>query len=52
MEKTASCDLVDPIAVVGLSGRFPKAQNLNALWNLLSKAKISTNFVSDSELEN
>lgn len=37
-EQTPS-DLADPIAIVGMSGRFPQARNVQELWEILSSGR-------------
>lgn len=39
------------IAVIGMSGRFPQAQNLDAFWHNLRDGIESISFFSDQELE-
>ncbi len=37
---TAACDVMDePIAVIGMSGRFPQADNIDAFWDALIQGK-------------
>ncbi|WP_088833780.1 type I polyketide synthase [Paenibacillus tyrfis] len=38
------------IAVIGMSGRFPGANDLEAFWNLLSRGVHAVRFFSDEEL--
>src|ERR1035437_2934612 len=38
------------IAIIGMSGRFPDAENINELWNNLIENKESIKFFSDEEL--
>ncbi len=44
-------DALDGVAVVGLSGRFPGARNLDELWRKLRDGVESISFFSDRELE-
>ncbi|MDK3158299.1 SDR family NAD(P)-dependent oxidoreductase [Kamptonema cortianum] len=39
------------IAIVGMAGRFPQAQNLEAFWQNLKSGKESITFFSDEELQ-
>ncbi|MDF5714251.1 MAG: beta-ketoacyl synthase N-terminal-like domain-containing protein [Rhizonema sp. NSF051] len=39
------------IAVIGMSGRFPKARNLDAFWHNLRSGSESISFFSNQELE-
>lgn len=39
------------IAVIGMSGRFPGASNINELWDVLKNGKETTSFFSDEELD-
>jgi phthiocerol/phenolphthiocerol synthesis type-I polyketide synthase E len=39
------------IAIIGLSGRFPGAKNIDEFWQNLQTGKESISFFSDSELE-
>jgi len=39
------------IAVIGMSGRFPGAGNINQFWNNLIEGKESVSFFGDEELE-
>ncbi|MFA6946945.1 MAG: beta-ketoacyl synthase N-terminal-like domain-containing protein, partial [Pedobacter sp.] len=39
------------IAVIGMSGRFPGASNIEELWNVLHSGKETTSFFSDKELD-
>ncbi|MHA4895877.1 amino acid adenylation domain-containing protein [Pedobacter sp. PWIIR3] len=39
------------IAVVGMAMRFPGAENLNELWDLLSRGEESVSFFADQELD-
>ncbi|MDF5729365.1 MAG: aminotransferase class III-fold pyridoxal phosphate-dependent enzyme [Rhizonema sp. PD38] len=40
------------VAIIGMSGRFPKAQNLDKFWENLRNGVESISFLSDKELEN
>ncbi|MDF5729364.1 MAG: beta-ketoacyl synthase N-terminal-like domain-containing protein, partial [Rhizonema sp. PD38] len=50
LEKNNDVDNAD-ICVIGLSGRFPKAQNLEQFWHNLRDGVESISFFSDQELE-
>ncbi|MDP3980440.1 MAG: amino acid adenylation domain-containing protein, partial [Chlamydiota bacterium] len=39
------------IAIIGMSGRFPGASHINALWKNLCEAKETTRFFSDHEID-
>lgn len=41
---------VEPIAIVGMSCRFPKADNINSFWENLETGKESLTFFSNEEL--
>ncbi|MDT5269737.1 MAG: hypothetical protein QOH49_1923 [Acidobacteriota bacterium] len=43
-------DPLDAIAIIGMSGRFPGAANLDAFWQNLSGGVESVSFFSDEEL--
>lgn len=38
------------IAIIGMSGRFPKCRNLEEYWNLISSGEEAVTFFSDDEL--
>ncbi|MDF5721311.1 MAG: aminotransferase class III-fold pyridoxal phosphate-dependent enzyme [Rhizonema sp. PD37] len=40
------------VAIIGMSGRFPKAQNLDKFWQNLRDGVESISFLSEKELEN
>src|ERR1051326_8876800 len=44
-------DALDGIAIIGMAGRFPKAQNLQQFWENLYQGTESISFFSDQELE-
>ncbi|MEH2313979.1 MAG: beta-ketoacyl synthase N-terminal-like domain-containing protein [Nostoc sp.] len=50
LEKLNDVDEAD-VAVIGLSGRFPKAQNIEQFWQNLRDGVESTSFFSAQELE-
>ncbi|WP_231427174.1 polyketide synthase [Pedobacter sp. Leaf250] len=39
------------IAVIGMAGRFPGAETISALWQLLCKGEETTTFFTDEELD-
>nr|WP_084407138.1 type I polyketide synthase [Pedobacter panaciterrae] len=39
------------IAIIGMAGRFPGAETIDDLWDLLIKGKETTKFFSDEELD-
>ena len=39
------------VAVIGMSGRFPGADSVDALWEVLKNGKETTTFFSDAELD-
>jgi acyl transferase domain-containing protein len=41
---------VDPIAIVGMSGRFPGARDIREFWNNLAQGVESIDFFTDEEL--
>ncbi len=45
--KTANAD----VAVIGMSGRFPGADSIEALWNILKNGEETTSFFKDNELD-
>ncbi|GAA1918547.1 type I polyketide synthase [Streptantibioticus ferralitis] len=43
-------DLVEPIAVIGMAGRFPGAHNIEQYWQNLCEGRESIHFLADDEL--
>ncbi len=43
--------LLEPIAIVGMSGRFPEAENTEALWELLSKGESAIKEISSERFD-
>jgi amino acid adenylation domain-containing protein len=43
--------LDDPIAIIGMAGRFPGASDINALWDVLIEGKETTHFFTREELD-
>ncbi len=41
----------EPIAIIGMAGRFPGAENIEALWTLLRDGKEAISFFEESELD-
>nr|WP_121273035.1 polyketide synthase [Pedobacter schmidteae] len=39
------------VAIIGMSGRFPGANSIDALWDVLKEGKETTRFFSDDELD-
>jgi len=39
------------VAIIGMSGRFPGAERIEELWEILKEGKETTRFFSDSELD-
>jgi len=39
------------IAIIGMAGRFPGADNIDEFWNLLTEGREGTSFFSDEELD-
>src|SRR5947209_2869556 len=46
-----SKELVDGIAIVGMTGRFPQAPDLNQFWRNLQEGVEAVSFFSDAELQ-
>ncbi|MBE7384647.1 MAG: acyltransferase domain-containing protein [Leptolyngbya sp. SIO1E4] len=51
MHQTEELDYTDSVAIIGLAGRFPRAQNLEEFWQNLRDGVESVDFFSDQELE-
>jgi len=49
--RSLSADENKEVAIIGLSGRFPGADSIDELWNLLKEGKETTSFFSDDELD-
>src|SRR5690606_10569788 len=43
-------DIMEPIAIVGMSGRFPRAASIDAFWRRLRAGEECITFFSDEEL--
>jgi acyl transferase domain-containing protein/acyl carrier protein len=52
MSLTESSDTIEGIAVVGMSGRFPGAPNVEKFWENLRDGVESVTFFTDEELKN
>ncbi len=54
MNSLKNIDEVDDtaVAIIGMSGRFPKAQNIDKFWQNLRNGVESISFFSDEELKN
>ena len=48
--KTVSKKSTADVAVIGMSGRFPGADSIEELWEVLTQGKETTTFFKDSEL--
>ena len=44
-------NIMNDIAIIGMSGRFPKARDVDTLWRNLREGKECISFFSDSELQ-
>ncbi|MDP2513974.1 polyketide synthase [Photobacterium damselae subsp. piscicida] len=51
MDNNNLYDNCDPIAVIGMACRFPKAPNIDAFWHNLSNGLSGQSFFSDEELK-
>lgn len=51
IEKQARAEADDAIAIIGMAGRFPGADTIPSLWQLLVEGKESTTFFTDEELD-
>ena len=51
MSKPEASDRLDEIAIIGMTGRFPGAGDLDAFWNNLRDGVESVSLLSDKELE-
>ncbi|QMW05862.1 polyketide synthase [Spirosoma foliorum] len=49
--RDSSANQRDDVAVIGMAGRFPGANTIEALWELLKQGKETTRFFTDSELD-
>ena len=52
MNKFDDLEGIEPIAIIGMSCRFPGAENINEFWNNLKTGKESVTFFTDDELLN
>ena len=50
-ERAAAKKAGADVAVIGMSGRFPGADSIEALWDVLQNGRETTTFFSDSELD-
>ncbi|MCX2479527.1 amino acid adenylation domain-containing protein [Pedobacter sp. MC2016-15] len=48
---TQSADSAEPIAIIGMAGRFPGAATIEELWDVLRNGKETTSFFSKEELD-
>jgi acyl transferase domain-containing protein/thioesterase domain-containing protein/acyl carrier protein len=51
MDKSDSSNFLEGIAIIGMSGRFPGAKNIEQLWSNLRDGVESISFFSEEELE-
>ncbi|MCB2360150.1 SDR family NAD(P)-dependent oxidoreductase [Clostridium estertheticum] len=42
-----SQDRLEPIAIIGMSGRFPEARNIDELWTILEEGKFAVNEIPE-----
>lgn len=50
MSEEQATDEFERIAIVGMSGRFPKAGSVDALWHLVRNKELGISFLTDEEL--
>ena len=50
MDKLQIQDSLEPIAIIGMAGRFPGAKNIDEYWHNLCKGVESISFFTDEEL--
>lgn len=50
MVEEQETDEFERIAIVGMAGRFPKAESVDALWNLVKNKELGIRFLTDEEL--
>ncbi|HEY9767123.1 MAG TPA: SDR family NAD(P)-dependent oxidoreductase [Coleofasciculaceae cyanobacterium] len=50
MNNTASLNIADSIAIIGMDGRFPGAKNIDKFWDNLKNGRESITHFSDDEL--
>jgi amino acid adenylation domain-containing protein len=48
---TQSADSGQPVAIIGMAGRFPGAATIDELWDVLRNGKETTSFFSKEELD-
>lgn len=49
--RNTSADEDKEVAIIGLSGRFPGADSIDELWDILKEGKETTSFFSEAELD-
>ena len=49
MDNWETQDGLEPIAIIGMAGRFPGAKNLNEFWQILRDGVESISFFTDEE---
>lgn len=50
-KRTVSSDASQPIAIIGMAGRFPGAETIDELWNVLKNGEETISFFEDAELD-
>ena len=50
MDNLSSDDLQSDIAIIGMSGRFPRAKSLDQFWHNLREGRECISFLSDEDL--
>lgn len=50
MDSWETSDALEPIAIIGMAGRFPGARNIRQFWHNLSNGVESVSFFTDEEL--
>jgi amino acid adenylation domain-containing protein len=48
---TAPEDTSQPIAIIGMAGRFPGANTIDELWNILKNGEETVSFFTDNDLD-
>ncbi|MEQ7799507.1 amino acid adenylation domain-containing protein [Pedobacter sp. ASV1-7] len=48
---STSADISQPIAIIGMAGRFPGADTIAELWNVLKQGEETISFFEDNELD-
>lgn len=50
-KRTLSADVSQPIAIIGMAGRFPGADTIDEFWDILKNGKETITFFTDNELD-